>query len=235
MALFSTDWKNELEQVKSAAGDIVKEQLNPMIEGVIKQAGDELNSVVAKAGDRIQENIKALSQEVHNQRQLTRDDLIYLIDYASEKFAKTIDDRISQVKSEASTFLTEKITQIKIELEDSAIKSRKTLYANVAISIGGALLMAVVGIVYKKISIGEVDVFTAFRVMLLSMATGTGIFSALKALHNWIALNKSKKNIATVAINHLSIFRPNGAIGLFLLALLLLVGWYFASFYQHAK
>ncbi len=232
MALFSTDWKKELEQVKSAADGIVKEQLNPMIEGAIKKAGAELNSVVTKAGDQIQENIKALSQEVHNQRQLTRDDLIYLIDYTSEKLAKTIDDRVTQAKTEASIFFTEKITQIKIELEDSAIKSRKTLYANVAISIGGALLMAVVGIVYKKISIGEVDLFTAFRVMLLSMATGTGIFSALKALHNWIALNKSKKNIATVAINHLSIFRPNGAIGLFLLALLFLVGWYFASFYQ---
>lgn len=235
MALFSTDWKKELEQVKSATNDIVKEQINPMIQGAIKQAGSELNSVVTKAGDQIDESIKMLSQEIHSQRQLTRDDLIYLIDYSAEKLAKTIDDRMLQAKKEASAFLTEKISQLKIEMEDAATKSRKTLYANVAISIFGALLMAIVGIIYKKISLGEVDIFTAFRVLLLSMATGTGIFSVLKAVHNWIALNKNKKNIATVAINHLSIFRPNGAIGLFLLALLLFVAWYFASFYSHAK
>ena len=95
--------------------------------------------------------------------------------------------------------------------------------------------MAVVGVIYKKISIGEVDIFTAFRVLLLSMATGTGIFSILKAINNWIALSKTKKNIAAVAINHLSVFRPNGTVGLFLLALLLFVAWYFASFYSHAK
>ncbi len=235
MALISTDWTKELEQVKSATRDIVKDQINPMIQGAIKQAGTELNSVVTKAGDQIEASIKILSQEVHSQRQLTRDDLIYLIDYTAEKLAKTIDDRMLQAKVEASSFLTEKISQLKTELEDAAVKSRKTLYTNVAISIFGALAMAVVGIIYKKISIGGIDIFTAFRVLLLSMATGTGIFSILKAINNWVALNKTKKNIATVAINHLSVFRPNGAIGLFLLALLLFVAWYFASFYAHAK
>ncbi len=229
------DFKEELDQVKSVTSEIVKEQLNPMIEGATKQAGTELNSVVKKAGDQIQGSIKLLSDEVHNQRQLTRDDLTYLIDYASEKLAKTVDDRIAQAKLEASAFLTEKISQIKIELEDAAIKSRKTLYANVAISIAGAILMAVVGIIYKKISLGEVDIFTAFRVFLLSMATGTGIFSILKTVNNWISLNKSKKNIATITINHLSVFRPNGAIGLFILALLLFVSWYFASIYSHVR
>jgi len=235
MALISTDWTKELEQVKSATRDIVKDQINPMIQGAIKQAGTELNSVVRKAGDQIEASIKILSQEVHSQRQLTRDDLIYLIDYTAEKLAKTIDDRMLQAKVEASSFLTEKISQLKTELEDAAVKSRKTLYTNVAISIFGAFAMAVVGIIYKKISIGDIDIFTAFRVLLLSMATGTGIFSILKAINNWVALNKNKKNIATVAINHLSVFRPNGAIGLFLLALLLFVAWYFASFYAHAK
>jgi hypothetical protein len=202
-----------------------------MLDDVIEHASDRLDKVVISAGERIQENIEALASEVHNQRQLTSEQIIVLIDYAAAKFSRTIDERLAQAKVEASGFFTEKVNQIKVELEDAAIKSRKTLYANIAISVFGALLMEIVGLVYKKVSIGEVDVFDAFRVLLLSVATGTGIFSGMKAVGGWVVLNKTKKNIAITAINHLSFFRPNGAIGLFLLAVFLFVGWIFAGFY----
>ena len=102
---------------------------------------------------------------------------------------------------------------------------------NLAISMGSALAMAIIGIVYKKISIGELDLFAVFRVLLLSAATGTIMFAGLKSFHNWLALNKAKKNAATVVINHISVFRPNGAIGLFVVSILLLAGWFLASFY----
>lgn len=92
--------------------------------------------------------------------------------------------------------------------------------------------MAFIGIFYKKVSSGELDLFSTFRVFLLSAAVGTGIYAALKAFHGWLSLNRTKKNAATVLVNHLSILRPNGAAGIFLLALVMLGGWYFVTFYS---
>lgn len=231
MAIFTTDLSGELNQIKGAAKELVDQSVNPMIKGAIKQASEEINKAVEKAGQQIQTNINLLSTEIHDQRQLTRDDLIVLVDYAAEKIGTTIDQRLLQAKLEATSFVTERVEHLKKELEDAAIKSRQTLYMNLAISMGSALAMAIIGIVYKKISIGELDLFAAFRVFLLSAATGTIIFAGLKAFHNWLALNKAKKNAAAVVINHISVFRPNGAIGLFIVSILLFVGWFLASFY----
>jgi hypothetical protein len=231
MAIFTTDIKPELNQIKEAAKNLLDESINPMIKGAINQASEEINKAVEKAGQQIQTNINLLSTEIHDQRQLTRDDLIALVDYAAEKIGTTIDQRLLAVKLEATCFVTERVEHLKKELEDAAIKSRRTLYMNLAISMGSALAMAIIGIVYKKISIGELDLFAVFRVLLLSAATGTIMFAGLKSFHNWLALNKAKKNAATVVINHISVFRPNGAIGLFVVSILLLAGWFLASFY----
>ncbi|MDC7690381.1 hypothetical protein [Vogesella indigofera] len=233
MAFINTDWSKELEQVEATAAKIVDNKLSPMIKDAISQAGQELSQVVAEAGNQIESNIKVLSEEIHNQRSLTKDELIALIDYATGKLAITIDQRLTQAKAEASSLVSEKLAQLKIEFEDAAIKSRKTLYTNIAFSVATAIAMAVVSIIYKRISLGELDVFVAFRVFLLSTAVGTGLFSALKALTSWNSLNRTKKNIATTLLGYVGILRPNGALGLLLICLLLFAGWFLLTYYVH--
>lgn len=233
MAIFSTDWTKELRQVTTATGEIIETQLSPMIKDALSQAGKELSQVVAEAGAQVDANIKGLSEEIHNQRRLTKEELVNLIDYAAEKLANTVDQRLAIAKSEASTLFTEKLAQLKIEFEDAAIKSRRTLYTNIALSVAAATVMAAVGIVYKRISLGELDVFAAFRVILLSTAVGTGLFSLLKAFTHWRALNRTKKNIATTVISYAGILRPNGAASLFAVCLLLIGGWFLLTYYVH--
>lgn len=228
---FKTDWSHELGQVKQTVDEIVDEKLSPMVQDAIHTAGKELSAVVVQAGDQLQENIKTLSAEIHNQRRMTKEDVVELIDYASSKIGATIDERLSQAKSDISTLLTEKIAHVKAELEDAAIRSRRTLYVNIALSVTAAIAIAVIGIVYKKISIGELDVYALFRVLLISSAAGTGIYGMLKALNQWRSLNKSKKNAATIAINYLGIVRPNGAVGLFMITALLTAIWLLLTFY----
>ena len=225
MALFSLDFDNELNAVKGKLAELIREELKPGINEAITQAGHELSSVVNDASVQIQTNIKIISEEIHNHRSLTKDDITALIDYAANKIGTTIDERVKQTRTEVAALITEKIELVKIELEDSAIRSRKTLYFNVAISVAAAVAMAGVGLIYKKISLGELDIYTLFRVLLLSAATGTLFFSALKALTQWRTLNKAKKNIATVAINYLGIIRPNGALGLFFISVGLIALW----------
>jgi hypothetical protein len=81
MAWITTDWAKELNQVKTAAGELVDEKLSPMIKSSIDEAGSELSRVVLEASQRVEENIRILSQEIHNQRQLTKDDIKSLINY----------------------------------------------------------------------------------------------------------------------------------------------------------
>jgi hypothetical protein len=101
MALINTDWTKELNQVNAALGKLVDEKLSPMIKDSIQEAGSELIKVVSKAGEQLGQNIGVLSKEIHDQRKLTKDDIISLIDYASEKIGKTIDERILRIKKMA--------------------------------------------------------------------------------------------------------------------------------------
>lgn len=231
MALIKTDWRDELEQVKDAIGDVVDAKLNPLVNGAISQASTELGSVVKQASDQLQTNIRLLSDEIHDQRRVTKEDVMVLIDYAADKIGNTLDERIAVAKHEVSLLVTEKVTHLRSELEDAAIRSRKTLYFNLSVSVLTALAMAAIGLVYRKITLDQLDVFSLFRVLLLSSAVGTGLFSALKMFTSWRGMNKTKKNVAAVAISYLGILRPNGALGMCVLSVLLLVCWAVITFY----
>ncbi|QNA90222.1 hypothetical protein G4G28_20065 [Massilia sp. Dwa41.01b] len=231
VAFIKTDWSSELDQVKTAIGEVVDNNVSPMISGAISQASGELGTIVRDASAELQLNIKVLSQEIHDQRRMTGDEIRALIDYAAERIASTVDERLAVAKKEVSTLVIDKIERVKAELEDAAIRSRKTLYFNVAVSIGAALAMGAIGVVYRKITLNELDVFSLFRVVLLSTATGTGLFAALKLLNSWNVLNKHKKNVTTIALNYVGVLRPNGALRLLVLSVLLACAWGVITFY----
>lgn len=231
MAFFTTDLKPELDQIDQRLQGLIKGHVTPMVQDAIAQAGQELNSVVDKAGQQIQTSIGTLSKEIHDQRQLTSKDLEKLIDYAAEKIGHTLDTRLQQAREEATTFIEERVAHLRQELEDASVRSRRALYTNLFISAGAAVCMAVISLAYKKLSMGELDVFALFRVLLLSAAVGTGMFSLVKMVQQWLGLNRAKKNAATIVLHQLSFLRPNGALGLFVLTLLLVAAWYFVSFH----
>lgn len=197
----------------------------------IDHFGETVDVSIQKASSEIQKHIEKVGSEISTQRQYTKDDIKELIDYAAEKFGASVDERVILAKHELSSLIIDKITLVRTELEDAAVRSRKTLWANVGLSVGAAVLMAVVGLVYRKITLEQLDIFWLFRVLLLSAATGTGLFAFLKTLNRWHSLNKEKKNAITVAISYLGAVRPNGAVGLFLVSLVLIVSWFLVAFY----
>ena len=66
--------------------------------------------------------------------------------------------------------MTENVAHLRTELEDAAVRSRKTLYFNLSVSVLTALLMAVIGVVYRKITLDQLDVYSLFRMLLMSSA-----------------------------------------------------------------
>lgn len=216
---------------EEAAGRIIETRLEPLVDKSIRQVSGEVTQVISEAGAQIERNIAKLSQEIHDHRSMTRDDIVALIDYAASQFGKAIDQRVIAIKDEASELINEKVLLLKAELDEAATLSRKTMLTNVAISVGAALLIAAVSLVYKKISLGEFDLLTVFRVGLLSCATFSAVLAALKALQRWRGMGQVKKGAATVAIGYLGVLRPNGATGWFLLSVLLVAGWAGIQYY----
>jgi len=232
MKFFTTDLTGELEQIKNAVDEIVSEQLSPLISDAIQQAGQQLTSTVEVASEQLQSNIDKISKEIESHRTITKDEIKDLIDYATMKIALTVDERFKVARRETSELVLEKIDRLKSELQDAAVRSRKTLYINVGISIVAALTMAAIGIIYRKIILNELDVFSLFRVFLLSAGTGTGLFALLKMVGSWRGLNPHKKNVTSVALGYIGILRPNGAVGLFCLALILAACWVLLGLYE---
>ena len=90
-------------------------------------ASAELGNVVKQASDQLQTNISLLSDEIHDQRRVTKDDIKLLIDYATERIGKTIDDRIGVAKQELSLLVNEKVAHLRSELEDAAVQSQNPI------------------------------------------------------------------------------------------------------------
>ncbi len=211
---------------------VIDQRVAPLVDKSIQQVSAELSEVIKEAGAQVDRNIALLSEEIHNQRSITKDDIRELIDYSAGQIGAALDERIFSMKHEASSLINEKVELLKAELNDAAIASRKTMYANVAIAIGAALVMAFIGLVYKKVSLGELDLLNVFRISLLSCATFTFVLSALKGFQRWRSMKQAKKGVTTVAIGYLGVLRPNGAGGLFVLSLFLLAGWAGLYFYR---
>ncbi|MFZ6770500.1 hypothetical protein ACO0LM_25875 [Undibacterium sp. Di26W] len=225
MAFDPLKLKNASEHFENSLNRVIDERVAPLVDRSINHVSKELSDVIRQAGEQVDRNIALLSDEIHNQRSMTKDDIKSLIDYSTAQIGAAIDQRILAIKHETSTLINEKVDMLKCELEDAAVTSRKTMYANVAISIGAAFIMAMIGLIYKKVSLGEVNLLNVFRVSLLSCATFTFVLSGLKVIQRWRGMKRAKKGVATVALGYFGVLRPNGAGGLFLLSLALLAGW----------
>lgn len=220
-----------IDQLEGVLERIIDQRVSPMVDQSIKQVSTELAEVIEKAGAQIDRNIGILSKEIHDHRSMTKDDIVKLIDYAASQFGEAIDQRVLAVKAEASALINEKVALLKTELNDAAVASRRSVYTNVAVSVGAALLMAAIGLVYKKVSLGELDLLVVFRIALLSCGTFTGVLALMKAIQQWRGMTQAKKGVATVAIGYLGVLRPNGAFGLFALSLLLFGAWIILLWY----
>jgi hypothetical protein len=230
----------DLLNLKQASGNfedslnrVIDERIAPLVDRSILQVSTELSEVIRQAGEQVDRNIALLSDEIHNQRSITKEDIKALIDYSTAQIGLAIDQRILSIKHEASSLINEKVELLKGELEEAAASSRKSMYANVAISIGAGIIMAIIGVIYKKISLDELNMLDVFRVSLLSCATFTLVLSLLKVLQRWRSMHLAKKGVATVALGYFGVLRPNGATSLFLVGLLLLAGWAGMYLYVH--
>jgi len=230
MSIFDIDLKKESEQLKEALIEALATVAREEIPPIIRSAKESTDAIVERASTELKESISLISREMNEHRRMTKDEVEALIHTAAQVLGEAIDQRMTRARDDASVFFTEKINALKAEFEDAAIRSRRTLYFNIGISMAAAMSMAIVGLLYKKASLGELDIFSTFRVLAISAGAGSGLYGILKLLRQWSTMSGAKRNIATITLSAAGLIRPNGAAGFFIISVLLFAAWAAMSF-----
>ncbi|OYY80755.1 MAG: hypothetical protein B7Y33_03050, partial [Hydrogenophilales bacterium 16-62-9] len=77
--------KDSLAEVSREAIDRAGDRLSGVVKEGVTQAGSELKDVIWRASQEIDAKLDKISDELHEQRQFTKDDVRELVDYAGDK------------------------------------------------------------------------------------------------------------------------------------------------------
>lgn len=209
--------------------DYARESLIAASEAAVDRAGDRLGQVVDNASQAIDEKLDKISQELHNQRSMTKDDVREMVDYAAERLTVVLDDRIAAMRREIAGLVEEKTEYFKAEIDSFFIKrqqdlarERRRLLLNIVLASLAALGVGAVSLFYKGIQ--DWDLLTVFRVVLASLAGGYAVWLALSLLRDWLRMTEHRKDMVFLAARYWGWLRPASVFStlmvLFLLGLL---------------
>jgi hypothetical protein len=205
--------RGSLTAASEAAIEKAGDKLGEVVRIGVSQAGEEMREVVAGTSRAIDEKLEKISQELHSQRQFTKDDVRELVDYAGEKLSVVLDERIAVMRQEITQLVEEKTEYFKTEIDDFFIKrqmdlarERRRLIFNIALATGAALSVGAVSLFYKGIR--EWDLLTVFRVVLASLAGGYSVWLLLSLLRGWLRMTEHKKDLVFLAARYWGWLRP---------------------------
>jgi vacuolar-type H+-ATPase subunit H len=226
--------KESLAEVSREAIDHAGKRLSDVVKDGVSQAGTELKDVIWQASQEIDAKLDKISDELHEQRQFTKDDVRELVDYAGERLGTLMDERIVRAKSEISELVQEKVEYFKrevdgffIERQRDLARERRRLFINVAVAILASLSVGFVSWLYHQYLGGGLDVFGVFRIVFGSLAGGYGAYLALKLLRRWLSMSEHKKDTLFLVSRYWGVLRPESIFGTVLLVCLMaaLVGF----------
>lgn len=231
MALFEKSIsyaKDSLAEVSREAIDRAGERLSDVVKDGVSQAGTELKDVILQASQEIDGKLDKISEELHAQRQFTKDDVRELVDYAGEKLGTLMDERIVRAKLEISELVQDKVEYFKrevdgffIERQRDLARERRRLFINVAIAILASLSLGFVSWLYHQYVGGEFDVFAAFRIVFASLAGGYAVWLAVKLLRRWLSMSEHRKDTLFLVSRYWGVLRPESVFGTVILVCLM--------------
>ena len=220
--------RESLAAASQAAIDRAGERLSEVMSEGVRLAGKELREVVESASREIDAKLDKISDELHSQRQFTKDDVRELVDYAADRLSQVLDERIAVMKREISDLAKEKTEYFKAEVDAFFIqrqqdlaRERRRMVLNIALALAASLGVALVGLWYKGyIGGAEVDMFTVFRIVLAALTGGYGVYLVVNLLTRWLRLAEHRKDMLFLAARYWGVLRPASVFGTFILLLL---------------
>ncbi|MEW5771810.1 MAG: hypothetical protein AB1831_15810 [Pseudomonadota bacterium] len=208
--------------------DYARDSLIAASEAAVDRAGDRLGQVVDNASQAIDEKLDKISQELHSQRSMTKDDVRELVDYAADRLSLVLDQRIAVMRQEIAGLVQEKTEYFKAEIDAFFIqrqkdlaRERRRLIINIVLAAGAALAVGAVSLFYKGIQ--GWDMLTVFRVVLAALAGGYGVWLAVSMLRRWMLMSEHRKDMVFVAARYWGWLQPTSVFSTLLVLALLLV------------
>ncbi len=193
--------------------DYARENLIAASEAAVDRAGDRLGQVVDNASQAIDEKLDKISQEIHSQRSMTKDDVREMVDYAAERLTVVLDERIAVMRQEITGLVEEKTEYFKAEIDAFFIqrqkdlaRERRRLLLNIVLATSAALGVGAVSLFYKGMR--EWDLLTVFRVVMASLAGGYAVWLVLSMLRGWLRMTEHKKDMVFLAARYWGWLRP---------------------------
>jgi vacuolar-type H+-ATPase subunit H len=222
--------KDSLAEVSREAIDRASERLSEVVKDGVLQAGTELKDVIWRASQEIDTKLDKISEELHAQRQFTKDDVREMVDYAGERLSTVMDARIVHAKAEISALVQEKVEYFKREIDSFFIerqrdlaRERRRLFINVAIAILASLSLGFVSWLYHQYLGGGIDVFAIFRIVFASLMGGYAAYLAVKLLRRWLLMSEHKKDTLFLVSRYWGALRPESIFGTVILVCLMAV------------
>jgi F0F1-type ATP synthase membrane subunit b/b' len=216
------------ERLERAVG-VAADRMNGVVETGIARAGGELRDVLLDASREVDAKLDKISEELHSQRSLTKDDVRELVDYAAEKLGHTIDGRIEVMKTEITELVQEKVEYLKSEVDNFFVqrqrdlaRERRRLIANILIAVVASLAVAGVSLVYHRVEQGTLNLFGLFRVIFVSLTGGYFVYMVVDIARHYLQMAEHKKDMVFLAMRYWGVLRPGGILAH--LALVLFLG-----------
>jgi hypothetical protein len=220
--------KESLAEVSREAIDRAGERLSGVVKDGVTQAGTELKDVIWQASQEIDAKLDKISDELHEQRQFTKDDVRELVDYAGEKLGALMDERIVRAKTEISALVQEKVEYFKHEIDNFFIerqrdlaRERRRLFINVAIAVFASISLGFVSWLYHQYVGGGLDIFAVFRIVFASLIGGYTAYLAVKLLRRWLSMSEHKKDTLFLVSRYWGVLRPESVFGTVILVCLM--------------
>lgn len=205
--------KESLAAASGAAIERAGDKLGQVVKEGVQLAGAEMREVVTSTSQAIDEKLDMISQELHSQRSLTKDDIREMVDYAADRLSVVLDDRIAFMRREIAGLVEEKTEYLKSEVDDFFIsrqqdlaRERRRLVLNIVLAAAAALSVGAISLFYKGIR--EWDLLTVFRVVLASLGGGYAVWLTVSVLRRWRRMAEHRKDMVFLAARYWGWLRP---------------------------
>ncbi len=222
--------RESLKEASESAIERAGDKLGDVVRTGIAGASGELRQVVTEASREVDAKLERISDELHNQRSFTKSDVKELVDYASEKLAATIDQRVQVMKSEIATLVDERVEYFKAEVDSFFVRrqqdlarERRRLLANVLIAVSASILMGVVSLMYQRVAQYHLDLYALFRILFASLIGGYGAYLVISLFRKYRSMSEHEKDVVYVSMRYWGVLRPESLFGHMVLLLLLAI------------
>jgi len=221
--------RDSLAEAATTSIDRAGERLSEVVREGVRDAGGELKAVISGASQEIDDKLERISQELHHQRQFTKDDVRELVDYAADRLSSVVDERMRVMRVELSELVQEKTEYFKrevdgffIERQRDLARERQRMVLNIALAFMASLGVGAVSLFYRGLGEAPLDMLSVFRIVLASLAGGYGVYLAGSLLHRWLSLEEHRKDALFLAARYWGWLRPAGVMAALLMVVLLL-------------